>query len=106
MEDLLADQRRAGICGEARSVEQYLADNPSLAGDDEAAVDLIYQEFLLRSEIGPAPSPADTSSAFPITAHALDAQLTFLHAIQALAGKLTMHRPKSSLRRSSATPLN
>ncbi len=89
VETLLAEQRQLWHAGRARPVEQLLADQPALAADDEAAVDLIYQEFVLRTELGPPPTSEEYFRRFPRHKKELEAQLKFLQAVQALAAKWT-----------------
>jgi hypothetical protein len=62
---LLAYQRLAWRRGERVPVEAYLAQHPSLAADPEAALDLIYQEVLLREQAGESPRLEEYQSRFP-----------------------------------------
>ncbi len=82
VDELLDDQRRCWQQGEGRPVEQYLADHPRLAADDEGIVDLLYQEYVLRSTLGPPPSSDEFFHRFPRYTAELQAQLAFLHAAQ------------------------
>ena len=43
--------------GEGGGAEELLAANPAVAEHPESALELVYTEFLLRSELGPVPSP-------------------------------------------------
>jgi serine/threonine protein kinase/Flp pilus assembly protein TadD len=52
---LCADQRRRWRLGEPVPVEDYLRDHPALGQDDEALLDLIYNEMVLRDEHGNPP---------------------------------------------------
>ena len=45
--------------------EQVLADHPAVAADTEAALELVYTEFVLREQLGQAPDPADWYRRFP-----------------------------------------
>jgi serine/threonine-protein kinase len=89
VDDLLADQRRAWQQGKAKLVEQYLIDYSLLATDEEGTVDLIYQEFILRSELGPAPSLAEYVQRFPQYGTQLQAQLVLLRVVQEIADQKT-----------------
>jgi serine/threonine-protein kinase len=90
LDDLLADQRRRWHGGEPRPVEDYLAEHPALAGDDEGLVDLLYQEYVLRAALGPPPLAEDFFRRFPRHRAALEAQLSFLRAAQDLGGRATL----------------
>jgi hypothetical protein len=72
---LLADQQERWRRGERVPAESYLAQWPILRADEERALDLIYQEVLLREEAGEAPAPAEYQGRFPQWAEAL--QLLF-----------------------------
>src|SRR5947209_4062322 len=52
VEPILAVQRRLWRHGESRKVETFLADHPELRDDDEARLQLIFQEVVLREEQG------------------------------------------------------
>jgi WD40 repeat protein/serine/threonine protein kinase len=62
---LLEDQRARWARGEPIPVEAYLLQHPELQGDDEAVVDLIYQEILLQKGKGLAPAPDAWLARFP-----------------------------------------
>jgi serine/threonine protein kinase/tetratricopeptide (TPR) repeat protein len=85
VDDLLADQRRRWQQGQAKLVEQYLTDYPRLSADEEGTVDLIYQEFLLRSELGQAPSLEEYVQRFPHHGPQLRVQLAFLQVVREVA---------------------
>src|SRR5262245_20849656 len=55
---VLVRQREAWRKGQALRVEELLEGQPHLAGDDDAVLDLIYSERLLREEQGQA-APLD-----------------------------------------------
>ena len=59
------DQRRRWEGGTPRPAESYLAEYPEVARDDEAVLDLIYSELLLREEFGEAVDPAEYVRRFP-----------------------------------------
>src|SRR3989442_1320854 len=65
---LLVDQRRRWQQGERVLVEAYLEQYPSLQGNVEALLDLIYNEVILREEHGEIPQPAGYQARFPVLA--------------------------------------
>jgi tRNA A-37 threonylcarbamoyl transferase component Bud32 len=69
---LLVEQRQRWQSGQRLPVETYFAWFPVLADDAEAALDLIYGEFLLREQRGEAPTRDDYQARFP--QHASDLQ--------------------------------
>jgi serine/threonine protein kinase/WD40 repeat protein len=48
-----------------RRAEDVLAEYPAVAGDPEAALELVYTEFVLLEQLGRAPSPDDWYRRFP-----------------------------------------
>jgi WD40 repeat protein len=82
---LRVDQRQRARLGRPVAVESYLADFPAVAADREAALDLIYGEFLLRDECGEKPSQDDYCARFPGFACTLRQQLN-LHAVMQALG--------------------
>jgi serine/threonine protein kinase/tetratricopeptide (TPR) repeat protein len=62
------DQRRRWQSGERVRVETYLAEIPTLAGNSEVVLDLIYNEIVLREESGETPQLADYEARFPALA--------------------------------------
>jgi hypothetical protein len=72
---LLADQQERWRRGDQVPTESYLAQWPTLRADEERALDLIYQEVLLREEAGEAPTLAEYQGRFPQWAEPL--QLLF-----------------------------
>ncbi|HZY90275.1 MAG TPA: protein kinase [Gemmataceae bacterium] len=80
-----ADQRRRWLRGEPVPAESYLDALPRLAACPEAAVDLIYSEFVLSEELGQAAGAEEFLARFPAHAAALRRQLT-LHAALAELG--------------------
>jgi serine/threonine protein kinase len=98
MAALRDDQWRRWRRGERVLAEAYLAQAPDVAADPEAAIDLIYSEFLLREERGEAPEPEEYVRRFPHLAEALRRHLA-LHL--AIGSDL---RPAESFGSSSVTP--
>src|SRR5262245_53721011 len=85
LDDLLAvlrvDQRRRWLAGDRVAVAAYLRDFPSLAGDSEAVFELVYNEILIREEIGECPDPREYAAAFPLLAGRLRLQLEVHEAL-------------------------
>jgi serine/threonine protein kinase/tetratricopeptide (TPR) repeat protein len=61
----LDDQNRRALQNRRIPVEDYLERDPSLKGDAEALLDLIYNEVRLRDEAGEAPDLAEYQGRFP-----------------------------------------
>src|SRR5262245_15618780 len=76
---LLDDQARQWRAGERGVVEAYFERYPELLGDPEAALDLIYNEFILREQGGERPELEEYLRRFPNLAEPLRA-LLHLHA--------------------------
>jgi hypothetical protein len=68
---LLKDQERPRTGGQRPSVEEYLQKCPQLAGDADAVVALLFNEFLLRARAGEQPQIEDYRRRFPQHADAL-----------------------------------
>jgi hypothetical protein len=79
---LRADQRRRWEQGDRVPAEDYLARHPALAADAEAAVDMIYGEFLLRERLGEKPDPEEFFRRFPDHAAVLRDQLDLNRALR------------------------
>jgi WD40 repeat protein len=77
-----AHQDRRWRRGERVPAERYLARLPGLAADAEAALDLIFSEFLLREALGEAPHPEEYLARFPAHAEPLRRQFELLRALQ------------------------
>jgi hypothetical protein len=69
---LRADQEDRWRRGERVPVETYLRGVPALAGDTEAALDLLHHEVLLRQEFGPPPKLDEYRQRFPQYGHQLE----------------------------------
>lgn len=72
LEDVLAEQRCQWMAGVRTPAATWLARCPNLAADLEAAAEVVYHEFLLRTELGEAPAWEEYLRAFPEHAAALD----------------------------------
>jgi hypothetical protein len=82
---LRRDQRERWLRGERVPAEWYLEQHPGLAADPEAVLDLAYVEFVLREEVGEAPSEEEYLARFPQHAEALRRQLE-LHGARCATG--------------------
>jgi serine/threonine protein kinase len=72
---LRADQRRRWQRGQKVEAELYFQDFPTLAADERAAADLVFHEYCLREEIGPAPTLDDFRTRFPQLVSKLEKRL-------------------------------
>jgi hypothetical protein len=72
---LCRQQQQCWQRGERPLAETFLEQYPTLAGDPTCAVELIFQEFLLREQLGEAPRPEEFIQRFPQFAQQL--QLVF-----------------------------
>ena len=79
---LATDQWHRWHAGERLAVEHYFARHPAVEVDPEAALLLIYGEFLVREERGEEPSPGEYRTRFPRCAAALARQLHFHAAVE------------------------
>jgi eukaryotic-like serine/threonine-protein kinase len=61
-----AELERRLHAGEACRAEEFFSDQPSLAADVDTAVDLIYEEFTAREDLGEKPDPQDYLARFPL----------------------------------------
>ncbi len=68
---LCHQQQQCWQKGERPRAESYLEQYPTLAADPTCAVELIFQEFLLREQLGEAPQPEEFVQRFPQFAHQL-----------------------------------
>src|SRR3954454_7476705 len=62
---LMAHQRRGWRRGDRAPVEVYLDRQPELNADPDTVLDLIYNEVVLRAEVGEAPRLEEYLSRFP-----------------------------------------
>jgi WD40 repeat protein len=87
---LRVDQRQRWQAWQRVPAEDYLRRHPALAADAEAALDLIFHEFLLRERAGEGPQLEEYVARFPQHAAALRQQID-LH--RAVAADPTVTRP-------------
>ncbi len=78
---LAADQWHRWHAGERLAAEDYLTRHPAVGADPEAALVLVYGEFLIREEVGEEPSAGEYVERFPQCAAELRRQLDFLAAV-------------------------
>jgi hypothetical protein len=90
---LRAEQRQRWQAGDCVPAEDYLARYPDLRADPEAALDLIFSEFLLRERLGDRPSAAEYRQRFPEYADTLGDQIELHRALQTGA---TLGSPRSA----------
>jgi tetratricopeptide (TPR) repeat protein/tRNA A-37 threonylcarbamoyl transferase component Bud32 len=79
---VLKHQREAWRRGEPALVETYLAQQPTLQTDDQAILDLIYHEIVLREESGQLPQLEEYRRRFPDLGAELEIQFEVNDAIQ------------------------
>jgi serine/threonine protein kinase/Tfp pilus assembly protein PilF len=77
------DQRHRWQAGAPVRVEKYLRTYPDIRSDPELAIDLIFNEFLLRERLGERPDPADYYARFPEHAAVLKDQVELHRALGA-----------------------
>jgi hypothetical protein len=86
---LRVDQRQRWQAGERVLAESYQQRYPLDRGDAEAAIDLVFNEFLLRNRLGERPDPAEYLHRFPEYADVLREQIDLDHAMQREADGLS-----------------
>jgi serine/threonine-protein kinase len=79
---LRIDQRQRWQAGERVLAESYLQRHPLVRGDAEAAIDLVFNELLLRNRLGERPDPAEYLRRFPEHADVLREQIALHQAMQ------------------------
>jgi hypothetical protein len=79
---LLDEQRRRWQTGDATPVESYLDRHPDLVDRPEEALDLIYQEIVLREQAGQTPRLEEYQRRFPRWAEQLADQFEVHRAIE------------------------
>ncbi len=80
---LCADQLERWRDGRHAPVEEYLGLYPELGRDDEAQFELIYNEFLVREELGEPPTADELIGRFPRFSERLLRQLDLHRALRA-----------------------
>jgi WD40 repeat protein len=79
---LACDQWQRWHAGQRVPAEDYLRRCPDLAGDADAALELIYGEFLVRQALGEQPGPAEYLDRFPGFAAGLREQFVLFQALE------------------------
>src|SRR5438132_1259464 len=82
LRDALRQQRDAWARGDKLPAESLFAQFPVLRQDEESAVQLVYDEFLLRANLGEHPDPQEFLQRFPDLAPRLKLQFDFHAALQ------------------------
>ena len=112
---LRADQRGRWHAGERVPAEQYVRRLPGDPPDAEAAVDLIYHEFVIRRTLGESPDAADYLRRFPELSGALVRQFAVDEAMRTFTRATvcrengeapTAEGPGSSMRSMPSSPVN
>jgi hypothetical protein len=80
---LRVDQRQRWLSGERVPVEDYLRRHPAVRADRESALDLIFNEFLLREQLGEQPTADEYVERFPEYRDVLPAQVELYRALAA-----------------------
>jgi hypothetical protein len=75
------DQHRRWHAGQQLPVEEYFSRYPDIAANSDAAVDLIFHEFLLREQLGEQPAARDFCDRFPSLASLLECQISLHQAL-------------------------
>ena len=89
---IIVDQQSRWAKGERIRVEEYLAEHIRLANDNEATLDLIYNEILLRDEFGPPPSFENLRDRFPQLSDEIDRLLCVHQSIEGNASDRSQNR--------------
>jgi hypothetical protein len=78
---LCVDQRLRWASGERPIARIYMDSHAAVVGDAAAAVDLVFNEYLLRERFGPPPDYAEFARRYPAQATELETQLAFHAAV-------------------------
>jgi hypothetical protein len=90
---LLVDLRQRWQTGERVGVEAHLRTYPALRDDPEAALDLIYGEYLLHQEHGETLALSEFGRRFPEHAERLRLQVQLRQAVDAACADAIAQRP-------------
>jgi hypothetical protein len=88
---LAVDQWQRWHAGRRLPAEEYLRRCPALSGDANAALELIYGEFLVRRALGEPAQPAEYLDRFPQFAAGLREQFALFEAMHAGATSTRTH---------------
>jgi tetratricopeptide (TPR) repeat protein/tRNA A-37 threonylcarbamoyl transferase component Bud32 len=103
-ERMLDEQSGCWRRGEPRSVEFFLARDPTLRDDPERVLDLIYHEVLLRTRLKESPSLDEYVQRFPEFADQLKTQFEVHEALEPEVDARETLRPTSPLLAAVAPP--
>jgi serine/threonine-protein kinase len=78
---LRVDQRRRWLSGQRVDLTGYRRDFPELDDDSESFFELVYNELLIREELGERPDPDDYAALYPELTHRLGLQLEVHRAL-------------------------
>ncbi len=93
------DLRERWRCGQRPAAEEYLARYPQLGANEEAAVDIIYAEYLAREKLGEGPTVAEYAARFPQYATVLADQIQLHQAFdESMAAQPTGGETERNLR--------
>jgi serine/threonine-protein kinase len=101
---LRVDQREQWARGRRVQAEEYLERHPALGTDSEAALDLIFHEFLLRERAGERPGAEEYLVRFPRYAPTLAEQIQ-LHFAMAVDARETATLPRANPASGAAVPV-
>jgi serine/threonine-protein kinase len=89
---LRLDQRRRWNAGERILAENYFERFPDVCTDADAAVDVLFQEFLLRQQTGERPDSKEYAERFPAYADMLESQIALQSALDGMDASLRATR--------------
>ena len=101
---LRVDQRERWAIGERVPATDYLREFPALRDDPEAALEVIYGEFLLREELGEAPEVGEYLRGHPEYAEQLAIQVDLHRALEGQAEDARRGTPAGTRRSASTRP--
>ena len=104
---LRVDQGQRWQTGERILAESYLGRYPDVGADEEAAVDIIFHEFLLRERLGEQPQSQEYVERFPAYADVLQCQIAFQRALEsdhATPGASVTDAPTASILSNQSSP--
>ena len=90
VEEILDDQRERISSGKPIDIEIYFQKHPELSAQPELAVDVIYNDFVLRKSFGIPAEPEDYLRRFSNFAEALENQFQLFNVLD-LAADATIH---------------
>jgi hypothetical protein len=89
---LRVDQRQRWNAGERILAESYFERFPDVCADADAAVDVLFQEFLLRQQTGECPDSKEYADRFPAYADMLESQIALQSALNGMDASLRATR--------------